>query len=150
MPNLIQDPLIVIYDNLFFGLSLGKFDLMLIREARWVIEEFILVRQVYKDGVDQLETVLPYISAKVSNMISNTNFKRFIENQGIFIQFLNYSGLIDQKLIGLGIRIISETKENLQALGVSPEDRIQKVMFLLSRGLLKSRLHRIEFENIML
>ncbi|MHA1994476.1 MAG: hypothetical protein ACW97Z_08060 [Candidatus Hodarchaeales archaeon] len=148
MTNLLQDPHIVIYDNLFFGLSLGKFDIIMITETYWTIEEFVIVRQVYKEGAAQLEAILPYYSGKASNMISRSDLRSFIENSGLFIQFINYSDLANRQLIGLGVRIISENKITLQAFGASSEDRIQKVMFLLSRGLLKSRFHRIEFEDI--
>ncbi len=148
MTTLLQDPHLVIYDNLFFGLSLGKYDIKLINESEWIIEEFVLVRQLYKDRLPQLELLLPYYTIKAYTMISTSENKKFLESSGLFIQFINYSDLTNRELIGLGLRITSNSKITLQTFGASSEDRIQKIMFLLSRGLLKSLFHRIEHEDI--
>ena len=147
MTNLLQDPHIVIYDNLFFGLSLGKSDIRMIMESKWIIEESVLVRQVYKDRLAQLRSILPYYSSNALKEISSKT-QSFIENSGLFIQFINYSDLTNRELIGLGLRITSDSKIPLQVFGASSEDRVQKTMFLLSRGLLKSLFHWIEYKDI--
>jgi hypothetical protein len=120
----------------------------MINEVYWIIEEFVLVRQIYKDGATHLDDILAYYLGKASRLISRSEHRKFLKNCGLIIQFINYSDLANRQLIGLGLRIISESKITLQAFDASSEGRIQKAMFLLSRGLLKSRFHRIEFENI--
>ncbi|MHA1978265.1 MAG: hypothetical protein ACW98F_05355 [Candidatus Hodarchaeales archaeon] len=148
MTNLLQDPHIVIYDNLFFGLSLGKVDINMVMESEWIIEESVIVRQVYKDRLAQLESILPYYTTNALLLRTKNEIKSFIENSGLLVQFINYSDSTNRELIGLGLRIISESNISLQSFGASSEDRVQKIMFLLSRGLLKSLFHMIEYKNI--
>ena len=57
MTNLLQDPSVVIYDKLFFGLTLGKYDLHISTESG-LLEEFLIVREKYYCNLQQFERIL--------------------------------------------------------------------------------------------
>ncbi len=147
MTTMLQDPHILIYDNLFFRLSLGKCDIRIFKESEWFTEEYVLVRPVYQNRLVLLKDILSSSSDRLKRSISKEN-GNFIEKSGQFIQFINYSDITNRELIGLGLRITSNSKISPQILETLMEDRIQKIMFLLSRGMLKSQYHRIDYLDI--
>ena len=61
-----------------------------------------------------------------------------------------YSDLNSNEILGLGLRIRALDRLTLAFLGDSSENRIQKIMFLLSRGLIKSSFHQINQKAIVL
>ncbi len=148
MTDLLHDPHLVIYDNLFFGLSLGKTDIYLINESGWISEESVVVRPIFLDRLNELEKILPYHFKTQGGVSSIKKNHLFIKNEGLFIQYIIYSNSTSQKLVGLGIRVTAKSRTILQTFGRSSEDRLQKIMFLLSRGLLKSNFHRIKYLEV--
>ena len=56
MTNLLQDPLVLIYDKLFFGLTLGNFDLHVSTDSG-LLEEFLIIREEYFSKLGLLEKI---------------------------------------------------------------------------------------------
>jgi hypothetical protein len=148
MTNILQDPHLVIYDNLFFGLSLGKTDIYLLSESNWISEESVVLRQIYTDRLHELKRILPYHFKVQNGMSAVSKNCHFIKHDGLFFQFIVYSDVTSRKLVGLSIKVTCKSKNVLEKFGKSSEDRLQKIMFLLSRGLLKSYFHRIEYLEV--
>ncbi len=106
-------------------------------------EEFIIDNKQWKDRIQCLEKIIsiqtqhfrdqePFFSR---NTFFSVNFQIF---------FIIYKTPATGRLLGLGIRIITPDNNTSIALAMTPEERVQKVMYLLSRGLLRSFYHRIE------
>ncbi len=149
MTNLLQDPSVVIYDKLFFGLTLGNFDLHISTESG-LLEEFLIVREKYYSKLVLLESILPNHMKKAYNEASYESQKQFLQSNGLIIDFITYSDPKSNEIIGLSLRVITNDRFTLTFLGTSSENRIQKIMFLLSRGLLKSSFHQINQKSIKL
>ena len=149
MTNLLQDPSIVIYDRLFFGLTCGKFDLHFSTESG-LLEEFIIIREKFCSNLALLENFLPNQIGKAYYKASYESQKQFLQQNGLIIDFIIYSSLKSNEIIGLSLRILANDKFALAFLGTSSESRIQKIMFLLSRGLLKSSFHQINQKSILI
>jgi len=149
MTNLLQDPSVVIYDKLFFGLSLGNYDLQISTESG-LIEEFLIVREKYYYQLLRLKSILPTHMKKAYYESAFESHKQFLQSNGIIIDFITYSNLKNNELIGLSLRVITNDKFTLTFLGTSSETRVQKIMFLLSRGLLKSSFHQINQKSIVI
>ena len=134
--SFVQDPESLLYDNLFFFLSCGTCDKVLNDDfMNYHCEEFFIVSEPWKDRI-------PYLSEIIS-----IQTQRFIRQErkitaDFQIFFVIYT--VTGRLLGLGIRIITVDPDALDALAISPEDRLRKAMYLLSRGLLQSFHHRIE------
>ncbi|MHA1236790.1 MAG: hypothetical protein ACTSQ9_03905 [Candidatus Hodarchaeales archaeon] len=149
MTNLLQDPSVVIYDKLFFGLTLGKYDLHISTESG-LLEEFLIVREKHYCDLSLFERILPYHLQKAFHEVSYEPQKQFLQSNGLIIDFITYSSSKNNEMIGLSLRVITNDKFALTFLGASSEKRIQKIMFLLSRGLLKSSFHQINQKSIKL
>ena len=140
LSSFVQDPDSLLYENLFFFLSCGTYDRVLNADfMNYFFEEFFIVNEDWKDRIKYLEEMIPvqtqrFIRQEVrrSSSPSTTEFQIF---------FVIYT--IAGRLLGLGIRIITTDPDKLDALAISPEDRLRKTMYLLSRGLLQSFHHRI-------
>jgi len=75
---------------------------------------------------------------------------QFLKTNGIIIDFITYANPRNKEIIGLSLRVIANDKITITFLGTSSENRIQKIMFLLSRGLLKSPFHWIKQKSILI
>jgi hypothetical protein len=141
LSSFVQDPESLLYENLFFFLSCGTYDRGLNAYfMNYSIEEFFIVNEDWKDRIKYLEEIIPvqtqcFIRENVcrNSSLSTTDFQIF---------FVIYT--VAGRLLGLGIKIITAEYDKLDALAISPEDRLRKVMYLLSRGLLQSFHHRIK------
>jgi len=149
MTNILQDPSVVIYDKLFFGLSLGKYDLHISIESG-LLEEFLIVREKYNNKLGLIESILPNYMKKAYYEASYESQKQFLQSSGLIIDFITYSNPKNNEIIALGLRIITNDRFALTFLGTSSENRIQKIMFLLSRGLLTSSFHQINHQSIVI
>ena len=149
MTNLLQDPSVVIYDKLFFGLTLGNYDLHISTELG-LLEEFLIVREKYYSNLQLFERILPNYMKKAFQDVSYEPQKQFLQSNGLIIDFITYSNSKNNEIIGLSLRVITNDKFVLTFLGTSSENRIQKIMFLLSRGLLRSSFHQINQKSIVL
>ena len=144
LANISQDPLAVIYDNLFFGLLVGRYDIhLLTQSSEQLVEDFVIVRQIYRDKGPKIKMVLKNQNNKHLKNI-------FCNNPDLIIHYITYSSIKDGDLIGLGVRIFPRDKITLGVFGNSSEMRIQKIMFLLSRGILGSLYHTIEHRDVVL
>ena len=149
MTNLLQDPSVLIYDSLFFGLTLGNYNLHVSTESG-LLEEFLIIREEYFNQLGLLENILPKLMKNPDHAVTCESQKQFYTSSGLIIDFIIYSDLRNNEIIGLGLRIRASDRLALAFLGVSWENRIQKIMFLLSRGLLKSSFHQISQKAIVL
>jgi len=149
MTNLLQDPSVVIYDKLFFGLTLGKYDLH-IRTESGLIEEFIIVREKYYSKLYLLERILPNHVNRAIHEASHESQNQFLKSNGLIIDFITYANSKNNEMIGLSLRVLTKDKITITFLGTSSENRIQKIMFLLSRGLLKSPFHWIKQRSVLI
>ena len=91
----------------------------------------------WKDRIEYLESIIPiqtqrFIRQELSRNSSPAEFQ-------IFFVIYTRGG----RLLGLGIRLITPNLNRLTTFAATPEDRLRKTMFLLSRGLLQSFHHRI-------
>jgi len=144
LANILQDPLAVLYDNLFFGLLVGRYDIHFLNQSsEQLIEDFIIVRQVYRDKTIKIKMAL-------KNLNNQSLKNKKDNNPDLIIHYITYSSIKNGDLIGLGVRIYPRDKTTLGVFGNSVEVRIQKVMFLLSRGLFRSLYHTIEQHDIEL
>ncbi|MFX1535903.1 MAG: hypothetical protein ACFFDI_16935 [Promethearchaeota archaeon] len=141
LSSFIQDPESLLYENLFFFLSCGTYDRVLNADfMNYYYEEFFIVNEQWKDRIQYLEGIIPvqtqrFIQKELSGKagLSNADFQIF---------FVIYT--VIGRMIGLGIRIITSDAGRLDTLAMTPEDRLRKAMYLLSRGLLQSFHHRIK------
>ncbi len=101
-------------------------------------EEFFIVSEQWKERIHYLEGIIPIQTQRFIR--EELGRKSFItaEFQLFFVVYT-----VEGRLLGLGIRIITPDAERATALALTPEDRLRKTMFLLSRGLLQSFHHRI-------
>jgi hypothetical protein len=144
LASISQDPLAVIYDNLFFGLLVGRYDIHLITQrSEQLIEDFVIVRQIYRDKTLKIKMAL-------KNQNNNHLKEKYDRTPDLIIHYITYSSTKNGDFIGLGVRIFPRDKTTLGVFGDSSEMRIQKTMFLLSRGLLGSLFHTIEQRDIEL
>jgi hypothetical protein len=139
LSSFVQDPESLLYENLFFFLTCGTYDRVLNADdfMNYCYEEFFVVNEEWKDRIQYLEEIIPiqtqrFLRQEVIRNHSTAEFQIF---------FVIYTVL--GRLIGLGIRIITTNTGKLETLAMSPEDRLRKTMYLLSRGLLQSFHHRI-------
>lgn len=143
--NFVQDPESILYENLYFWLTLGKYNTVLCSEYKnYQYEEFVIVDELWKDRIEYLENVISiqiqrFLQDQESH-ISRTAF--FSVDFRIF--FVIYTTPTIGQLLGLGIRIITPEANTSTSLAITPEVRLQKTMYLLSRGLLRSIHHQIE------
>jgi hypothetical protein len=149
LTNLLQDRLVVIYDKLFFGLTLGNYDLHISTELG-LLEEFLIVREKYYRKLETLERILRKNLEKANSEAFFNSQKQLLDSNGLIIDFITYSDPKNSEIIGLSLRIITKDKFTLSFLGTSSENRIQKIMFLLSRGMLKSSFHLINQKSILI
>jgi hypothetical protein len=49
MTSIIQDPSLVVYDRLFFELSRGNYDVYFFHDSPTFIEEYLVVRPIFKE-----------------------------------------------------------------------------------------------------
>ncbi|MHA2226160.1 MAG: hypothetical protein ACXAC8_13195 [Candidatus Hodarchaeales archaeon] len=143
--NFIQDPENLSYEKLFFFLTSGKYDTQITtNNNECLIEEFAIVDEPWKDHISYLEQIIPILTQRfIRDQRFQVNLK---ENTAVdfHIYFVIYSTPDTGRLIGLAIRIVSPNIDLLTTFSSTPEDRLQKSMYLLSRGLLWSAHHRID------
>ncbi|WP_455141167.1 hypothetical protein [Candidatus Hodarchaeum mangrovi] len=138
MQNLIQNPQNLIFENLFFFLSLGKFDTILTKEyPNYVYEEFLIVSEPWKDHLSYFEEIIPILLDKEQ--------EKPLQKVELFteINFVIYTSPMTGYLIGLGIRFFMVISNPFSLLNLDQEHRLQKTMYLLSRGILNSNFHQI-------
>ncbi len=149
MTNLLQDPSVLIYDKLFFGLTLGNYNLHVSTESG-LLEEFLIIRENYYSKLKLLEKILLDLLKKSDYAATYESQKQFFQSNRLIIDFIIYSNLKNNDLLGLGLRVRVYDRLTLAFLGSSSENRIQKIMFLLSRGLLISSFHQINQKAIVI
>ena len=146
--EILSDPEWVIFENLFFFLSLGKYDTTLVTtNSESLIEEFLILDEPWKDQIEYLKTVIEILTQET---IRNTHSKQnlYLDKSVDFrIFIIIYTTPNTGRMIGIGIRIVTVNSSISSTFATSSEDRLQKAMYLISRGLLKSRYHKIE-QNI--
>lgn len=139
LSNFIRDPEAILFESMFFWLSLGKYDTVLSADfANYQYEEFIIISEDWKDQIHYVENIIPIL---VQRFIRE---KETLFTLDLCITFVIYTTPITARLIGLGIRIFTPTSHFSAEFAMTPEDKLQKIMYLLSRGLLKSVHHRID------
>jgi hypothetical protein len=125
-------------------LLVGRYDIHLLNQrSEQLIEEFVIVRQIYRDK--KLK-----IKMELNNQNNNYLKEKDDRTPDLVIRYITYSSKKNGDFIGLGVRIFPRDKTTLEVFGNSYEMRIQKILFLLSRGLLESLFHTIEQRNIEL
>ncbi|UCG03415.1 MAG: hypothetical protein JSW11_05365 [Candidatus Heimdallarchaeota archaeon] len=138
LSNFVQDPESLLYENLFFFLTCGTYDSVLSADfMNYYYEEFFIICEQWKDRIEYLESIIPiqtqrFIRQEFSRNTSPVEFQLF---------FVIYT--VEGRLLGLGVRIVTPDSDRSTAFALTPEDRLRKTMFLLSRGLLQSFHHRI-------
>ena len=146
--EILSDPEWVIFENLFFFLSLGKYDTTLVTtNSESLIEEFLILDEPWKDQIEYLKAVIEILTQET---IRNTHSKQnlYLDKSVDFrILIIIYTTPNTGRMIGIGIRIVTVNSSISSTFATSSEDRLQKAMYLISRGLLKSRYHKIE-QNI--
>ncbi|MFX1507024.1 MAG: hypothetical protein ACFFDC_13095 [Promethearchaeota archaeon] len=142
LSSFVQDPESLLYENLFFFLSCGTYDRILNADfMNYYYEEFFIVKtEDWKDRIQYLEKIIPIQTQRFIREEVIRNSSHSTAEFQIFFVIYTVLG----RLIGLGIRIITADNEKLESLAMSPEDRLRKSMYLLSRGLLQSFHHRIK------
>ncbi|MFX0181894.1 MAG: hypothetical protein ACFE95_02330 [Candidatus Hodarchaeota archaeon] len=143
--SFLQDPLGIVYENLFFFLSLGKFDTVIRDDYdTYHYEEFVIVCEEWKDRIEYIENVVPVLSKRFNQIYKFQNNK-IVTNRRIFkIYFVIYTAQSTGHLLGFGLRIFTPDSYTSTAFANSPTDRLQKAMYLLSRGILISPHHQID------
>jgi hypothetical protein len=140
LSNFVQDPESLLYENLFFFLTCGTFDRVLSANfMNYHYEEFFIVSEPWKDRIQYLEGIIPIQTQRFIRQELGRKKTSFTAEFEIFFIIYTVAG----RLLGLGIRIITPDASRSTALALTPEDRLRKTMFLLSRGLLQSFHHRI-------
>ncbi|MHA1975108.1 MAG: hypothetical protein ACTSW1_19135 [Candidatus Hodarchaeales archaeon] len=141
MQDFIQDPDNLEFENLFFFLSMGKFDEHIEHIThKDPFEEFLIVREIYKPNLAYIRTA---ISMLVEQQLKNKELKCLNPNH-TKIQFVIYFTPITNHFLGLGVRFLNPVYDYFGRTNVSIEHRLERAMYLLSRGLLNSRYHSIE------
>ncbi|MFX0123696.1 MAG: hypothetical protein ACFFAE_08645 [Candidatus Hodarchaeota archaeon] len=136
----VQDPESLLYENLFFFLTCGTFDRVLgANFMNHYYEEFFIVSKQWKDRIQYLEGIIPIQTQRFIRQEIGSKKTSFTTEYEIFFVIYTVAG----RLLGLGIRIITPNAGKATALAFTPEDRLRKAMFLLSRGLLQSFHHKI-------
>jgi hypothetical protein len=142
--EILSDPDWVTYENLFFFLSLGKFDTTFVtKNSDSLIEEFLILGEPWKDQIEYLKTVIEILTQE---NIRTTHYKQELHlDQSIDFRILIiiYTTPNTGRMIGIGIRIVTVNSSISSTFATTSEDRLQKAMYLISRGLLKSRYHKI-------
>ncbi|MFX0206331.1 MAG: hypothetical protein ACFFDT_10105 [Candidatus Hodarchaeota archaeon] len=141
LSSFVQNPESLLYENLFFFLSCGTYDRILKSDFKnYYYEEFFIVNEEWKNRIQYLEGIIPIQAQRFIREEVIRNFRHSTAEFQIFFVIYTVLG----RLIGLSIRIITTDTEKLEALAMSPEDRLRKSMYLLSRGLLQSFHHQIK------
>ena len=142
--EILSDPDWITYENLFFFLSIGKFDTTFVtKNSESLIEEFLILGEPWKDQIEYLKTVIELLTQE---NIRNTHFKRnlYLDQSVDFrILIIIYTTPNTGRMIGIGIRIVTVNSSISSTFATTSEDRLQKAMYLISRGLLKSKYHKI-------
>jgi hypothetical protein len=143
--EILQNPDWVSYENLFFFLSLGKYDTsILVSESKIHIEEFLIIGEPWKDQIEYLENVIGILTQRFirrSEFDHLVNFKSSIEFKIFAILYITPN---TGRLIGVGIRLVTASSKISSTFAPCSEDRLQKAMYLISRGLLNSSYHKVE------
>lgn len=149
MTSIIQDPSLVVYDRLFFELSRGNYDVYFFHDSPTFIEEYLVVRPIFKELLLANTEKLTLLSNK--NRLIADFPKNKMKNWGerLSIHFIIYSESKKRELVGLGIKIATKSKINLESFSTTPKGRVQKIMFLITRALLESTFHKIKYQNIV-
>ena len=143
--EILQDPDWASYENLFFFLSRGKYDTKIqTNQSNSHIEEFLILGEPWKNHIEYLESViniltLQFIGDRLS--IFPTDIDPSVEYR-IFV--ILYTTPNVGRLIGIGIRIMTTSSNVSSLFAPCSEERLQKAMYLISRGLLNSSHHQIE------
>lgn len=150
MASIIQDPGLIVYDRLFFELSGGNYDVYISQDSPIFIEEYFIIRPIFKDlFVANPDNLCDF---KHKNRSTTLNSKNKMKNWGerLSIHFIIYSESKKRELVGLGIKIATKSKINLESFSITPKGRVQKIMFLITRALLESTFHKIKYQNIVI
>ncbi len=130
--NFIQDPENLCYENLFFWLLIGKYDTIITTKTNeCLVEEFVIVDEPWKDHISYLEQIIPILTQR---FIRDRGFQITIKLNSVVdfnIFFVIYSTPDTGRLIGLAIRIVSPDISFLTTFSSTPDDRLQKAMYLL-------------------
>lgn len=68
MTSIIQDPSLVVYDRLFFELSRGNYDVYFFHDSPTFIEEYLVVRPIFKELLLANTEKLTLLSYKTRSM----------------------------------------------------------------------------------
>ncbi len=142
--KILSDPDWIQYENLFFFLSLGKFDSTFVtKTSESLIEEFLILGEPWKDQIEYLKTVIEILTQE--NIRTTHSKQNLYLDQSVDFRILIiiYTTPNTGRLIGIGIRIVTVNSSISSTFASSSEDRLQKAMYLISRGLLQSRYHKI-------
>lgn len=147
LTNFVQDPESIQYENLFFWLTCGKYDTIVSNDFKnYHYEEFMIFGEEWKERIKYLENVIPIQTHRFIRELESRIGEKIFFSVDFRIYFVIYTNSTTGQLLGLGIRLLtpSGSPSVSSALASTPEDRLQKIMYLLSRGLLRSFHHRIE------
>jgi hypothetical protein len=145
LSNFVQDPKSILYENLYFWLSLGKCDTILCSKFKnYYYEELVIFDEPWKDKIDYLKKMISIQTQRFLRDQESYTSRNTFFSVDFRIFFVIYTTPAIGRLLGLGIRIITPESNTSASLAMTPEDRLQKIMYLLSRGLLRSFQHRIE------
>ena len=143
--EILQDPDWASYENLFFFLSLGKYDTKIqTNQSNCHIEEFLILGELWKDHIEYLKKMVDILTLQfIGDRLSSFPMKIDppVEYR-IFV--ILYTTPNTGRLIGIGIRIITTSSNVSSLFAPCSEERLQKAMYLISRGLLNSYHHQIE------
>ncbi|NHJ01623.1 MAG: hypothetical protein EAX86_05740 [Candidatus Heimdallarchaeota archaeon] len=138
--NFIRDPEWINYETLFFLLTLGKYDsIFTFNSDNIFIQEFSIFIENIKSKLDHIEEI---IKQEISKFIQKTH-QYSTASETMHIEFLHYVSLLDGSFLGLGLRMSTDDKLMRLSFGYTPESRLERAMFLLSRGILQSNYHSI-------
>ncbi|MFX0142198.1 MAG: hypothetical protein ACFFDN_51645 [Candidatus Hodarchaeota archaeon] len=133
------------YENVFFFLSLGKYDALITSDYQtYRFEEFVIVIEKWKDHIEYFENLVQILNRRFIQVYGSQNNKIATFPRIFRIFFAIYTTQSTNQLLGLGLRIISPNSYASTVFASSPNDRLQKAMYLLSRGILTSSHHQIE------
>ena len=143
--EILQDPDWASYENLFFFLSLGKYDTKIqTNQSNCHIEEFLILGELWKDHIEYLKKMVDILTLQfIGDRLSSFPMKIDPPVEYRIFMIL-YTTPNTGRLIGIGIRIITTSSNVSSLFAPCSEERLQKAMYLISRGLLNSYHHQIE------
>ena len=120
LSNFVQDPESILYENLYFWLTLGKYDTVHCSEYKnYKYEEFIIVDELWKDRIEYLENVISIQIQRFLRDQESYSSKTTFFSVDFRIFFIIYSTPATGRLLGLGIRIITPETNTSTSLAIT-------------------------------